>query len=96
MSEKSVINRCFRLLKAGFPPKIRFSYYTRVFALLKNRIHPYRHAVLLNRGLGDDDSDNEWANIDDRVGSDTASNPTGRNSTTEGMQVIFDHTKPCI
>ena len=52
--------------------------------------------MLLNRGLGDDDSDNEWANIDDRVGSDTASNPTGRNSTTEGMQVIFDHTKPCI
>ena len=24
--------------------------------------------------------------MDDRVGSDTASNPTGRNSTTEGMQ----------
>jgi catenin alpha len=42
--------------------------------LVFDGVREIRHAVLLNRGLGDDDSDNEWANPEIVGGSETASN----------------------
>ena len=74
------------LLGRGKEDEIDDNEFIEATRLVYDGVREIRHAVLLNRGLGDDDSDNEWANIEDRVGSDTASNPTGRNSTTEGMQ----------
>ena len=47
------------------------------------QVREIRHAVLLNRGLGDEDSDNEWANPEVAGGSETASNRP--DSTTAEM-----------
>ena len=75
------------LLGRGKEDEIDDNEFIEATRLVYDGVREIRHAVLLNRGLGDDDSDNEWANMEDRVGSDTASQPpTGRNSTTEGMQ----------
>lgn len=76
------------LLGRGKEGEIDDNEFIEATRLVYDGVREIRHAVLLNRGLGDDDSDNEWANMDDLpAGSDTASQPpTGRNSTTEGMQ----------